>query len=253
MDEAVARRKPIEDNTPSAIPSGINHGFTAAALRSGTTFLPSKHIPMPYLELAWQAISVCLTPLNLLGAAGVAIGCTWPLFKTRTTILTVQAAGSLCFALHYVLLGSLTGAAMCTVSITQGMASARLHSRLLLTLVYAVTASFVLVATWSTWHGWPSLFAALGSTCGMAGRLQRDPLRMRLAFLCGTFAWMGHNVLMQSAFGLTADLLSLSASCIGLWRCFQSAAVPGGNAAARPISPWKWLHIRPCQPASSCC
>jgi len=52
----------------------------------------------------------------------------------------------------------------------------------------------------------------------MAGRLQLREQRMRLAFFGCSLAWLGHNLLMRSTFGLASDVLTLSGIAVGLWR-----------------------------------
>jgi hypothetical protein len=173
------------------------------------------------------------SPVDLLGAVGVACGCAWGLFRTRRTILMLQSAGAVSFALHYVLLGSPAGAAACFVGMAQSLAALRLSGRPL-AAAFGATGLAAAVAACLTWNGVPSLCAALGTSFACAGRLQRDPQRMRLLFLACSSAWVGHNALMGSAFGLTSDALTLAGLGIGLWRHRgPRRAAP----AVRPVAP----------------
>jgi hypothetical protein len=58
----------------------------------------------------------------------------------------------------------------------------------------------------------------------MAGRLQLREQRMRLAFFGCSLAWLGHNLLMRSTFGLASDVLTLSGIAVGLWRYRRGTA-----------------------------
>jgi hypothetical protein len=165
------------------------------------------------------ALGALARPENLFGAAGVTLGCTWALFCRRSAILACQAGGALAFAIYLMMIGSATGSLLCLVSLVQSLAAAVLDQRpRTLGLVYALSSVVVVAATWLTWSGIASGFAALGLAFATAGRLQRDPQSMRLVFLGCSAAWFGHNLLMLSPFGLVSDVLTLSGLALGLWR-----------------------------------
>ena len=179
------------------------------------------------------ALAAAVDPVNLLGALGVACGALWALLTGRAAILACQATGAVAFASHYYLLGSTTGAALCLVAVVQSVASASLGRRPgLLGAIFAVSALAVLVAAWQSWAGAASAFAATGSACATLGRLQRREQRMRLAFLGCSLAWVGHNLLMRSGFGLVCDALTLAGIGLGLWRHRRRPV-----AAALPSAP----------------
>jgi Bacterial inner membrane protein len=165
------------------------------------------------------------SPADAAGFLAVAVGCSWALFRTRRRILLIQSFGAVAFAAHFFLLGSMTGALLCLVSLTQSLASTHLRSRRAMRVVYGASVVAILVTGLATWEGLPSLFAAVGSAFATLGRLAADPQRMRQRFLCCSLAWMGHNLLLRSPFGLTSDALNLAAILVGLWR---------GRRARRP-------------------
>jgi hypothetical protein len=188
-----------------------------------------------FLSYPLSAALGALTPAEMLGAVGVACGCLWGLFRSRRTILLIQCAGALSFALHYVLLGSATGAAACIVGVLQSLAALRLEGRPL-AAAFGLTGIAAAVSVWLTWSGVPSLCAALGTGFACAGRLQREPQRMRLLFLACSSVWVGHNALMGSAFGLTSDALTLTGLGIGLWRHRAARrAAPTAPPALPPV------------------
>jgi Bacterial inner membrane protein len=157
-----------------------------------------------------------LTLANLCGATAVTLGCAWPFLGARRAILICQSIGAAAFALHFLLLGSGTGAVMCAVSLVQALAATWRVRRAVLVAIFALTVAVAGWLTWATWHGVPSICAAVGLLFATLGRLLRDGQRMRYAFFGSSTAWVGHNLLMGSAFGLTCDTLTLTSLVVGL-------------------------------------
>jgi len=159
-----------------------------------------------------------LSLVDLLGAAGVALGSTWALFRNRRTILACQAFGSMSFGLHYLLLGSTTAAVACSMSMLQSIAGYSGRRPPWLAPFYAATYAVVLTGAIAAWHGLPSLFVAFAALFAAIGRWQASPQRMRLVFLLCSANWIVHNLLVGSAFGLTSDTIAVSTMTYGLWR-----------------------------------
>jgi hypothetical protein len=159
-----------------------------------------------------------LEPANLVGAIALVTTCTWPLLRERRAILAVQVTGAVLFALHYLLLGSPTAAAMCALGVVQGLAVLLLPRREWRIAAVSATVLVSLAATATTWSGLASLFSQLGGIAGAAGRLQSDTQRLRLFFLLSVVFWCAHNLIVGSVFGLFADALSLTGLLLGLWR-----------------------------------
>ena len=159
-----------------------------------------------------------LSPVNALGAMGVALGASWALFRRRAAILGCQALCSLSFALHYVLLGSLTGATMCGVSVAQSLLSRSAERRPWHPPLYLATVLVILAMTYATWGGLPSLGAGIGAAFATLGRLQRDVQRMRFLFLGCSCSWAVHNFLVGSLFGNVCDALTVAGILVGILR-----------------------------------
>lgn len=178
--------------------------------------------------------SARLTPVNAMGAAGVLLGASWALFRRRPTILLWQALGSLAFGVHYVLLGSSTGAIMCGVGLAQSLAACAEEQRSWHRRFYLATVCVIAVATYATWHGIPSIAAAVGSSFATLGRLQRDAQRMRQFFLACSTAWAVHNFMVGSVFGNVCDALTIGGILIGLAANRRSApALPSLEPSSR--------------------
>ena len=175
--------------------------------------------------------SVLLEPANLVGSLALISSCVWPLLERRKAIFTVQVAGSVLFALHYLILGASTAAAMCLAGVFQGLAVVLLSNRLARIGVVGGLVAATMGATALTWSGLPSLMSQLGQMAGAIGRLQMNTQRLRLCFLVSVLFWTTHNLMVGSVFGLGADTLSLTALLVGLWRNRRGARVQAQGVA----------------------
>lgn len=142
----------------------------------------------------------------------------------------MQVAGSLLFALHYLLLGAPTAAAMCVMGATQGLALVILVERRMRIGVVGGTLAVSAAVTALTWTGVTSALSQTGQLMSAIGRLQMDTQRLRLWFLASVGFWMTHNLMVGSVFGLASDSLALTSLLLGLWR---NRARPAAVAALR--------------------
>ncbi|MBD8906254.1 YgjV family protein [Methylorubrum zatmanii] len=175
--------------------------------------------PVNVIALAWDAAR---EHLDLFGGLGLCLGFAAGMMPRRSAILLTSAASSACFGLHFLRLGAQTGTAMCLVSVMQGVVAARwigAEGRAAWVAPLFVASSLVAAClTLATWNGWPSACAGLGSLLATTARLQLDPQAMRRCFLGASSCWLAHNTLVGSVFGLTCDLLTISALLIALLR-----------------------------------
>lgn len=167
-----------------------------------------------------------LEPANIAGFVALGSSITWPLLRRRKAILAVQVAGSLLFALHYILLGASTAAAMCVMGAMQGVALVVLIDRRQRIAVVGATMAIAAVVTALTWTGLPSLLSQGGQAVSAIGRLQLDTQRLRLWFLVSVAFWCSHNLMVGSVFGLASDTLALTSLLVGLWRGRAARAAP---------------------------
>ena len=160
--------------------------------------------------------------IDLLGALGLSLGFASGLMHRRARILLVSAACATCFGLDYLRLGATTGAALCALSVMQGLASARYGARAQRPAwfgpFFAASAGAVLALTAATWAGWPSAFAGIGALCAIRARLQAEAEAMRLNFVGASLAWAGHNLLVASPFALACDAVTLAGLFIAIAR-----------------------------------
>jgi hypothetical protein len=172
---------------------------------------------VPFLSLL-PALSGLAEPANLAGLLALGSSLTWPLLRNRRVILGVQVVGSLLFAVHYLLLGAPTAAAMCATGALQGLALVLLVDRRKRIGVVGVTLAASAMVTALTWMGVPSLLSLAGQVMSGLGRLQVNTQRLRQCFLISVLFWTSHNLMVGSVFGLASDALSITSLILGLWR-----------------------------------
>jgi hypothetical protein len=158
---------------------------------------------------------------NLLGACGILANFAWPLFHRRESMLAAQAAGCVFFTAHFALIDATTGAVMATFAGLQALAAIPLGARPGFRVVYLLTLPLTAAALAVTWHGLPSLFAAIGLTLTSLGRYQIVVLRFRTLILASIPAWALHNVLVGSIPGLLSDALTLASGGWVLLSAYQ--------------------------------
>ena len=156
---------------------------------------------------------------NLLGACGVLGNFAWPLFHRRESMLAAQATACAFFTAHFLLIGATTGAVMTMLAGLQALLAIPLGTRAGFRAVYLLTLPLTALAVVLTWHGAPSLFAAVGLALTSLGRYQLRVLRFRSLILASIPAWSLHNVLVGSIPGLCSDALTL---CSGGWMLMRT-------------------------------
>ncbi|MGR0185412.1 YgjV family protein [Azospirillum aestuarii] len=155
---------------------------------------------------------------DLAGAAGFVLVALWPWLSGRRALLAGQGASAAAFALHYLLIGAGTGAAMSGLSVVQ-VATAWPDDRpIWCRAVYIATVPALAVLAASTWAGWPSACAAAGMILATAARWCRSALLLRVLFLLAGACWVAHDLLTGSTFGLLADLLCMAGLVYGALR-----------------------------------
>ena len=136
-----------------------------------------------------------------------------------------QGASAAAFALHYLLIGAATGAAMSGLSVVQ-VATAWADDRAWWQrAVFTATVPALAVLTASTWAGWPSACVAAGMALATVARWSRSALLLRVLFLAAGSCWIVHDLLTGSTFGLLADLFCMVGLVVGAVRD-RRAAVP---------------------------
>lgn len=140
----------------------------------------------------------------------------WPLCRTRRGMLLVQLGIGIGFGLHYALWGSVTAALVNGLGAVQIASLLLFETSRLRCLGYAFVP-VVIGACAVTWHGLPSILAAIGQSFITLGRMQLSPSAMRVLALSGVLLWAAHDTIIRSPL-VIADLLSLTMGAVAVLR-----------------------------------
>ena len=144
---------------------------------------------------------------GLVGMISLAI---WPLFRTRSAMLTVYICNNLAFVLHYGLLHDWTASSMNALMSVQTIVAIWIAKDERLRWVYYVLMFVLAGMTLATWHGLPSFLAAMAAGFSTIGRMQRNEIALRALVLASVPFWLTHDIVVSSMPGFTADVLSLA-------------------------------------------
>ncbi len=152
------------------------------------------------------------------GILGMLCLVTWPLFRSRRTMLLVQLGIGVGFGVHYALLGAWTGALMNALSAIQVLAAIPIERRPKYRWIYYAIIPAIALASAYTWNGSPSVFAALAMLCLTIGRMQSNVLRLRILLLAAVPFWFTHDILVGSLPAVVADMATFATGAAMLLR-----------------------------------
>lgn len=142
-----------------------------------------------------------LSPAQLVGYLAFALGITAFLQRSDRRLKLLNAAQSLAYAAHFLLLGNLAAAASAVISSTRSLLATRWRS-------VPLAVFFVLfnvgVGAWivTSWTGWIPVVASSLSTIAI---FLMQGVRMRLTILVATLLWLANNILSGSIGGTTLE------------------------------------------------
>jgi uncharacterized membrane protein len=142
----------------------------------------------------------------------------WPLFKTRSSILLVQLGIGLGFAAHFALLGVWAASAVSALGATQTVAAyfagqGRAAERTGYILIVAMIA-----AGFYFWSGPSTALAVAGMVLVSLGRMQLDQTALRILLMAGSAIWAAHDFSIGSHIAFTADVLSFAMGAVMLFK-----------------------------------
>jgi hypothetical protein len=158
------------------------------------------------------------TPAGMCGIVATAGLAVWPLFRTRSVMLSLQLGALAMLSLHYAMLGVTTAALVNALGTLQLVACLAFGTHPKLRWLGYGLAGLMVVSSIATWQGLISLLSTSGNVVIAFGRLQTNADRMRVIVLAGTPFWLLHDLLISSPVVL-ADALSLLVGVVALvWR-----------------------------------
>ena len=142
--------------------------------------------------------------------------------------------------MHYALLGHWTAVAMNGFIGVQTVVAIALVHRPGLRFVYYTLMPVLVLATFVTWQGLPSVLSLTATMLSTVGRMQTNETALRVLMLASTPFWAAHDLVVGSLPGLIADLLSMATGAVMLLRSPATAPVTR-LPSQMPLSPaWRY-------------
>ncbi len=143
------------------------------------------------------------------GSLGVFTVLLWPHLKRLETAMAVQIGGAIAFGVYFAVGGLGTAAACSAVAGCQLFVRAVIKDRALVILLTAESAVLLVLFAVCTWQGLSSCLALAGGLLGSVARTRTTTTAMKRGFLIAAPAWLAHNLLIRSSFGLLVDAVSI--------------------------------------------
>lgn len=134
----------------------------------------------------------------------------------KQNILWVQAAGGIAFAVHFLLLGAWTGAAMNFLEIPRNLVFAQVKKRRWLWTAIFVAAFAILGVL--TWESPMSLFPICAMSLSTVAFSLQKPRHIRVCSVPVSVLWMTYNILSWSIAGVLTEGLCLFSIIIAIVR-----------------------------------
>lgn len=149
---------------------------------------------------------------HMLGGAALFLCVGSYLMKTHRTLTFTAAAGVMCWALHFAVLGFWTASVLSALmSLRVASAVYVLHMdkapRWWLTVVAWVLTG---AAAWLTWNGWPSVPSTAATLFLAWSGFHLHLTRLRVALLVGEALWFINGYVAGSPVAMTAAALSFA-------------------------------------------
>jgi hypothetical protein len=152
------------------------------------------------------------------GTAGLVCQLAWPLFRRHRTIMSVQFGVGANYGLHYALMDAWSGAGLAGLGAMQSAIAFLAGDRPWLRWVSFAFLPVAVAVCYATWCGLPSMLALTALTLIMIGRMQRDPLQVRILLLTATPFGMGYDILVGAAPALVGGIVSGAVAVVMLAR-----------------------------------
>lgn len=138
--------------------------------------------------------------------------------RYRKNILRLKLAGSILFAVHFGLLGAMTGLALNAISAVRAFLFNRYHEETRpVWPLFAVLLLFIGV-TIISWQGPISVIPLVAMLVSTVGFWQRNEQSMRRSSLVASPLWLTYNIASFSLAGIATEVLLFTSALIGLWR-----------------------------------
>ena len=160
---------------------------------------------------------------TLFGVAGIVANLTWPLMRQRRQLLAWQVVACVLMLIHFELLSAHTGALVMLVAGLQAALASPLRTSNRIKHIYLGSLLLTPIVGYVTWQGPQSLFSSLALGIVCIANFQLNQMTQRAMLILAIFAWMAHNVLVQSVPALISNVLALGISTYMLFKVYSAS------------------------------
>lgn len=145
---------------------------------------------------------------TMFGGMGLVCQLTWPLMRTRSSILIVQFGIGAFFAIQYASLGAWAGVGICSLGATQTAVAFLAGGRAWIRHMGYVFLPLVGVVGIVTWQGAETLMACTACSLVMTGRMQQDTIALRWFLLAAAPMGISYDIVVGAPAAAAGAILS---------------------------------------------
>lgn len=141
-----------------------------------------------------------------------------PQFKSERHLLMINIPAGLFWAIHFALMGGITGAIIATINVARNTTCIFLSKKFHKTAV-TIAVSAAIIAGTLTWSGWYSVLPMIGaSLTGLAYLNQDKHITLRLLMASSTSCWMVYEFTIGAYIAAVTSAFIVTSAIIGLAR-----------------------------------
>ncbi len=138
--------------------------------------------------------------------------------RKRKNLLQLQITGALLFALHFLMLGAMTGFIMNLIGAARGYTFLKIGPKNRNVAYLLLFILLFTVATIASWQGSKSLLPLIGMYAGTLVYWQKHPSRSRLLVPLSTIPWFTYSYITGSYPGMLVEVMVTLSALIGIYR-----------------------------------
>lgn len=154
-----------------------------------------------------------------LGAVAIALGFLSYQMKTQGQLILMQACTTAVFAIHYLMLGAITGMAMNIVSFIRCVVyyfrNRSGSTERITPIIFTVIMAIMGIVTWNAWY---SVFIFLGLVINTMCMAFSDPQKVRASIFVTSPLVIVYDVFTLSIGGIIYESVAITSSVIGFIR-----------------------------------
>jgi len=136
----------------------------------------------------------------------------------KRKILWIQASSAFTWTVHFILLGTLTGAGMNLVEMPRNLIFAQKHGKRRQRILTAVFITAFVTAGILTWESMFSLFPIIAMSISTVVFSMQNPRHIRFFMLPVSVLWLVYNIISFSIAGVLTESFCLCSILIAIFR-----------------------------------